>query len=144
MAETIRRSSLTRNRNGKASTIFIVIAGAMMTISFVCCGGCVFFFTNVAPLFVAREAQTKFGQQEAFKEQIGVVKRASVNLARQDEDRKTYKTKVEVYDIWGSNGEGQLIVKKSGNDFELCVLRTDIGEYVLVNNLKVENNDSTE
>ena len=130
-----------KNRTGKTSTVVLAIIGSFAAISFVCCGGCVFFFTNIAPVFAARQVEAKYGDHQAFSEQIGEIKSASVSFVRQDEDRESYKTDVEVLNIRGSKGDGQLIFKKSGDAYELCVLRTDVGEYVLEDN-RLDNETS--
>ncbi|MEW4451631.1 hypothetical protein AB1L30_02995 [Bremerella sp. JC817] len=107
-----------RDRRGATSPLVLAIAAVagLILVSCLVCSGLVYFGVNSQ---VTTEIKNKFGERPAVKENIGEIYRAWINAEASQEvaDQFGHPNYV-VYDVYGSEGEGQLVIMQ-GEDGSL-------------------------
>lgn len=122
------------SRRGAASPLVLAIAAVsgLILVSCLVCGGLVYFGVNSQ---ATSQIQEKYGDNPVVKERLGEIHSAWINTEASHEVAEEFGTPdYIVYDVHGSEGDGQLLIKQGeGDNFvgDEGILRIDSEDFDL-------------
>jgi len=122
------------SRKGAASPLVLAIAAVsgLILVSCLVCGGLVYFGVNSQ---ATSQIQAKYGDNPLVKEHLGEIHSAWINTEASHEVAEEFGTPdYIVYDVHGSEGDGQLLIKQGeGDNFvgDEGILRIDSQDFDL-------------
>jgi len=121
-------------RTGAASPLVLAIAAVsgLILVSCLVCGGLVYFGVNSQ---ATSQIQEKYGENPVVQQRLGEIHSAWINTEASHEVAEEFGTPdYIVYDVHGSEGDGQLLIKQGeGDNFvgDEAILRIDSEDYDL-------------